>query len=276
LTCGPVHGEPTLAEVLVATLAAMSPEQRDRTLADDPARAALWVQASARCGLPEGQLALGRMLLEGRGVARDQVRALAWFRKAAEAGCADAQNMVARCLENGWGATADPAQAAGWYERAARAGCDWAQYNLGHLYLDGNGVARDPARAFSLYRRAAEQGHVRAMNLLARCYEEGWGVGPDRAAAREWLQASAEGGYFRGQYNFGLMLAEEGRVEAAALWLERALEGAPEPSRSVMAWALAARGEVALADIGRRFVSPAVGRPVRVMGPSKAGAPPCS
>jgi len=237
--------EPHLAEVLVGALAAMAPEQRAHTLADDPARAALWIQAAAREGVIEGQVTFGRMLLEGRGVAQDPVSALAWFLKAADAGSADAQNMVGRCLENGWGAAVDLVQAASWYDRAARAGHDWAQYNLGHCYLDGRGVTRDPARAFGLYRRAAEQGHARAMNLVARCYEEGWGVGPDRAAAREWLQASAEGGYFRGQYNFGLMLAEEGRAEEAAGWLERALEGAPEPSRTVMARALSARRAVA-------------------------------
>jgi len=220
----------------------MSPEQRDRTLADDPAKAVLWVQACARHGIPEGQIAFGRMLLEGRGVAKDPVSALAWFCKAAGSGDADAQNMVGRCLENGWGAEIDLTAAAGWYDRAARAGLDWAQYNLGHCYLDGAGVPRDSARAFGLYRRAAEQGHVRAMNLVSRCYEQGWGVGADAKAARDWAQCSAEGGYFRGQYNFGLMLAEEGRVDEAAVWLERALASAPEPSRTVMMKALAVRG----------------------------------
>ena len=81
-------------------------------------------------------------------------------------------------------------------------------------------------------------------------------VGPDLAAAREWAQASAEGGYFRGQYNFGLMLAEEGQLDEAAAWLKQALDGAPEPSRGVMARALAARPEAPLADVGRRTITP--------------------
>jgi TPR repeat protein len=251
----PALDAPSLADVLVGALSAMNPEQRDRTLADDPAKAVLWIRASAEYGLPEGQVAYGRLLLQGRGVAQDQVSALNWFRKAAERGDAEGQNMVGRCLENGWGVAADIAQAALWYERAARAGLDWAQYNLGHLYLDGLGVERDPARAFGLYLRAAEQGHVRAMNLTARCYEQGWGVGVDTAAARDWAQCSAEGGYFRGQYNFGLMLAEEGRVDEAAAWLEQAVAGAPEPSRTVMAWALVGRTEESLAEIGRRAMT---------------------
>ena len=54
----------------------------------------------------------------------------------------------------------------------------------------------------------------------------------------------------RGQYNFGLMLAEEGRIDEAAVWLEQAVAGAPEPSRTVMARALA-EGDDALAEIGR-------------------------
>ena len=241
---------PALSEVLLATLAAMTPAQRASTLGDDPHRAALWIRAAAEQGVVEGQVAYGRLLLQGRGVAAEPAQALDWFRKASAQGCAEARNMVGRCLENGWGCAPDLAEAAAWYDRAARAGQAWAQYNLGHLYLNGQGVTRDAARAFGLYRRAAEQGHGRAMNLVARCYEQGWGVGVDPAAARDWYEASAEGGYFRGQYNFGLILAEEGRLDEATTWLERALAGAPEPSRSVMAEALAARPEPELAAIG--------------------------
>jgi TPR repeat protein len=241
---------PGLAEVLLATLAAMTPAQRARTLGDDPCRAALWIRAAAEQGVGEGQVSYGRLLLEGRGAPADATQALEWFRKAAAQDCVDAWNMVGRCLENGWGCAPDLAEAARWYDRAARAEHAWAQYNLGHLYLNGQGVTRDAARAFRLYRRAAEQGHVRAMSLVGRCHEQGWGVGADLAPARDWYEASAEGGYFRGQYNFGLILAEEGSLAEAGAWLERALACAPEPSRSVMAKALASWPEPALAAIG--------------------------
>jgi hypothetical protein len=54
---------PALAEVLLATLAAMTPDQRASTLGDDPCRAALWVRAAAEQGVVEGQVAYGRLML---------------------------------------------------------------------------------------------------------------------------------------------------------------------------------------------------------------------
>jgi TPR repeat protein len=175
------------------------------------------------------------MLLEGEGLSKDQAAAYDWFVRAAQREDAEAQNMVGRCLENGWGVVADASQAAAWFSRAADKGHAWARYNLGHLYLDGVGVAQDLDIAFTLYRRAAEAGHVRAMNLLARCYEQGWGVVADAAQAQAWYRRSAEGGYFRGQYNFATLLIGDEQIDEAIVWLERALNGAPQSSRLVMA-----------------------------------------
>ena len=172
--------------------------------------------------------------------------ALAWFRRAAATGDADAVNMVGRCLENGWGAPVDLAGAARCYRQAAETGHDWAQYNLGHLHLNGLGVARDAALALAWYRRAANQGHSRAMNLVARCLEQGWGADADPDTARDWYRRSAEGGYFRGQFNYGLILADEGRTGDSAVWLAAALAAATAPSRETMIRALRDRPEPAL------------------------------
>jgi len=232
--------------LLVGALAAMGAEVRDRALGGAPEQAAVWVAAAAACGLAEGQACYGRMLLEGRGVAKDAVKALAWFRRAAEAGDPGALNMVGRCLENGWGAAVDLAEAARCYRLAAEAGDAWGQYNLGHACLDGRGTPRDSARALHWYRRAADQGHARAMNLTARCLEQGWGAAADPAAARDWYRRSAEGGYFRGQYNFGLILAEAGRADEGLVWLTAALNTAPPESRAAMIHALKARPEPAI------------------------------
>ena len=87
------------------------------------------------------------------------------------------------------------------------------------------------------------------MNLVGRCREQGWGCGANPKAARAWYRRSAEAGYFRGQYNHGLMLAEDGRVDEAAHWIERALAGAPAGSRVLMARALAARPEPILSAL---------------------------
>jgi len=223
----------------VAALTMMSPEQLAALLAG--AEAAPWVEAAAACGIAEAQVRLGRMLLEGRGVAKDERAAFACFLCAADGGDIEARNMLGRCYENGWGAPQDFARAAEHYRIAADAGLDWAQYNLGHLLLDGQGVARDRDEAFAWYMRAATQGHARAMNLVARCCEEGWGCPRDPAAARLWYRKSAEGGYFRGAYNYGSILADEGRAGEAAQWFERALDGAPPHSRANIATAIAAR-----------------------------------
>ena len=231
---------------LVGALAAMDTDVRDQALAGAPEQVAIWIRAAAAYGLAEGQLCFGRMLLEGQGVGKDEAKALGWFRQAAEAGDPDALNMVGRCLETGWGAPADLAEAAHCYRRAAEAGYAWAQYNLGHACLDGCGTPRDPGEALHWYRAAAEQGHPPAMNLVARCVEQGWGAPSDPAAAYDWYRRSAEGGYFRGQYNFGLVLIEEGRLDEGLFWLGKALEIAPSASRAVMIGALKVRTEKAV------------------------------
>lgn len=223
----------------VAALTMMRPEELRALLGGDDA--AVWVEAAAACGMPEAQLRLGRLLLEGKGVAKDERAAFACFLCAAECGDIDAQNMLGRCYENGWGAAQDFARASECYRVAAEAGYDWAQYNLGHLLLDGTGIARDREQAFNWYMRAASQGHVRAMNLLARCFEEGWGVERAPAAARNWYRKSAEGGYFRGAYNYASLLAAEGCITGAQLWFQRALAAAPEPTRMNMRRAIASQ-----------------------------------
>jgi TPR repeat protein len=130
--------------------------------------------------------------------------------------------MVGRCLDNGWGTVEDPGEAVEYFQRAADAGHAWAQYNLGHMYLDGRGVGQDLARAFDYYLEAAEQRHERAMNLVGRCCEQGWGTPRNAAAAADWYRRSAEAGYFRGQYNWGRVLREAGRIDEAVVWLKRA------------------------------------------------------
>jgi TPR repeat protein len=231
---GDVHSHDTWR---VAALTMMAPAQLHALLAG--ADAAAWVEAAAACGMPEAQVRLGRMLLEGAGgVARDPAAALACFLGAAERGDADGQNMAGRCYENGWGTAIDFARAAALYGAAAEAGLAWAQYNLGHLLLNGDGVARDRDAAFASYMRAAAQGHARAMNLVARCFEEGWGCVRDAAAARNWYRRSAEGGYFRGAYNYATILCAEGDVAGAVPWFRVALDTAPEPTRSNIAAAL--------------------------------------
>jgi TPR repeat protein len=206
----------------LARLQRMSYRELQLLLTGDPAEAALWVQSAAEYGVPAAQLRLGRMLLEGSGIERDERTALLWFMRAADRGDAEALNMVGRCYENGWGAALDFSHAASYYRRSGEAGHDWGEYNFGNMLFDGRGVPQDLVAALQWYLRAAHRGHGRAMNLAARCYEEGWGCAKSPAESAEWYRRSAETGYFRAQFNYAVLLAEQGAAEAAAEWFTRA------------------------------------------------------
>ncbi|MBM7059781.1 sel1 repeat family protein [Pseudomonas sp. UL073] len=199
-------------------------ELRQR-LADDPRQAARVIVSAAGEGLPEAQLLLGQILLDGRGIERDPSLARRWFGIAAASGDAMACNMLGRCLEHGWGGAVDSPAAAQQYRRAAAAGLDWAMYNLAGLLARGHGVEEDQQAAFAWYLRAAELGHAKAMNLVGRYYEEGLAVERDARVAVDWYRRSAEAGDFRGQFSYASVLAQQGQVAEAVTWLEQALAG---------------------------------------------------
>jgi TPR repeat protein len=194
-------------------------------LDESPARAAQAILMAAREDVLDAQALLGQILLDGQGIAQDQPLAVRWFDIAARRGHLMARNMLGRCHEHGWGCIADVAVAARHYRIAAEAGLDWAMYNYANLLATGRGVNEDQLQALSLYRRAAELGHAKSMNLLGRYLEEGRICPADPAAARDWYRRSAEGGDFRGQFSFAAVLTDEGRVDEAVVWLEKALAG---------------------------------------------------
>jgi TPR repeat protein len=252
----------------VAALTMMSADQLRTLFSGDPSAAAPWIVAAAHAGLAEAEVRLGRMLLAGEGAAKDEAAAAAWFARAAKTGNIEAHNMLGRCYENGWGIARDFDKAGRYYAIAASAGNAWAQYNLGHLFLDGLGMPRDRNEAFAWYMRAAEQGHVRAMSLVGRCYEEGWGVEKDAALARDWYRRSAEGGYFRGAFNYASMLVSEGRAVDAAIWFEKALATAPEPTRSNMLAVLRESPHTELRALGLNAAAPASSPPPALHAPA--------
>ena len=220
----------------VAALSMMDRPTLQQSLAGPDGLA--WIEAAAACGIVEAQLKLAQALLDGEDLPPDARKAFGWISRAAASGNAEALNMLGRCYENGWGTGKSFARAAVCFHNAAQMGNVWAQYNLGHLLLDGLGVEQNRVEAFRWYSQAAAQGHARAMNLVARCLEMGWGVSQDRATARNWYRLSAEGGYFRGQFNYAMILAEEGAVSDAVSFACLAFSGASEQTRSNMRQAL--------------------------------------
>lgn len=235
-------------------LARMSYGSLHALLAGDPIEAAAWVRCAAECGVAAAQLRLGRILLDGSGAKSDERAAFGWFARAADQGDAEAMNMVGRCHENGWGVPLDLEAAAASYRASAEAGHDWGQYNFGNLLFDGRGVARDQPQALRWFLQAAAQGHGRAMNLVARCLEEGWGCGRSVEDAAYWYYQSARSGYFRGQFNYGVLLAERGLPEAAADWLLKAAAAGTPQMRQVITSALASSSHPALQRVRARVL----------------------
>ncbi|WP_416740668.1 tetratricopeptide repeat protein [Pseudomonas sp. NFX71] len=200
-------------------------DQLKAMLNESPARAAQAILIAAREGVLDAQALLGQILLDGQGIEQDQPLAVRWFGIAAQRGHLMARNMLGRCHEHGWGCVADATVAAQHYRVGAEAGLDWAMYNYANLLATGRGVIEDQLQALALYRRAAELGHAKSMNLLGRYLEDGRVCPADPVGAVDWYRRSATGGDFRGQFSYAAVLADEGNVEEALVWLRKALAG---------------------------------------------------
>jgi TPR repeat protein len=238
------------ATIGFTALCALSSNELAEKLAGPAQEAALWLQAAARYGLVEAQTALGQILLDGRGIVQNRVAAAEWFKVAAGAGYAPAINMLGRCCELGWGVPVDLPRAADCYRRAADAGLDWGQYNYANLLLRGRGVARDRKQALALYRLAAAQGHAKSTNMVGRFIEEGWETPANPAASVEWYRRAAAAGDFRAQYNLASVLAWHGDLDAAEVWLRRAMDGAAPGFLALMGRRLRGSADARLRRLG--------------------------
>lgn len=198
-------------------------DQLRAMLSENPARAAQAILLAAKAQIVDAQALLGQILLDGNGIQRDPSLALVWYQIAARNGHAMASNMAGRCHEHGWGCAPDAVKAAECYRIAAEAGLDWGLYNFANVLATGRGVGVDQARALACYRLAAEMGHAKSMNLLGRYLEEGLVCQQDLPAAFIWYRRSAEAGDFRGQFSHASVLANQGQIEEALLWLNIAL-----------------------------------------------------
>ncbi|MGH8384133.1 MAG: tetratricopeptide repeat protein [Pseudomonas sp.] len=222
-------------------------------LDESPARAAQAILVAAREDVLEAQALLGQILLDGQGIAQDQPLAVRWFDIAARRGHLMARNMLGRCHEHGWGGVADATLAAGHYRIAAQAGLDWAMYNYANLVATGRGVVEDQAQALGFYQQAAELGHAKSMNLLGRYLEEGRVCSADPVAARDWYRRSAVGGDFRGQFSYAAVLAGEGNVDEALVWLRKALVAGNLNFLRVAAPALASASDSRLHSMANEY-----------------------
>ena len=92
-----------------------------------------WFRRSAEQGHSLGQVNLGVMYRDGRGVGRDDEEAVRWFRASAEQGRASGQVNLGWMYEQGRGVNRDRLEAARWYRLAAEDGDADAQRRLDGL-----------------------------------------------------------------------------------------------------------------------------------------------
>jgi TPR repeat protein len=95
-------------------------------------------------------------------------------------------------------------------DAAVKAGVD--AYNRG-----------DYAGALQAWRPAAEKGDADAEYNVGQIYKLGRGVPVDMVEAEKWYRLAALQGHDLGEANYGMMLFENGKREAAVPWLERAV-----------------------------------------------------
>ena len=172
------------------------------------------------------QVLWGKILLNSVFIPSDPAQAYKWFSIAAQTNYGPAHNMLGRCHHFGWGTSKDLSKAAQHYATAATAGDDWGRYNLAILHMRGLGMPRDLPTAFQLLQTGAQNGHAKSMNIMARFYEEGWVVEKNQACAFDWYQRSAESGDYRGCHNHATILVEQGQLEQALYWWQKALPDA--------------------------------------------------
>jgi TPR repeat protein len=246
---------PALLVLLIATAAAMTPEQAqlianiaadgdpgaqvllaglylrgDGGYPGDPAKAAYWYERSAAQGNAYAQFMLGELYEAGKGVDRNLKVAADWREKAANRGNSLAQLKLGKMYLSGEGVEKDAGKAAYWLERAAVEGNGEAQFLLGKLQRETAATPESRKRADSLLAKSAAQGYEPAIELLhlielGEFYlEEAWHRRvPD-------LRRLAEDGDHEAEYEVGVHYADGSFGSAkdanlALYWLRRAAEG---------------------------------------------------
>ncbi len=162
-----------------------------RGVSENPVKAARFLKKAAKAGLAQAQYLLGLQYQEGNGVGYDAKLAARWLREAAESGHPAAQMRAGLMALNGVGMPRDTQSGLAWLESAGEGGDEIAQLNLGLFYMAGkSGVARDPARAAAWFLKAAEHRNALALYNLGALYARGEGVEQDVIEAYKWFELS--------------------------------------------------------------------------------------
>ena len=201
-------------------------------------RAAYWLKRTAREGLADAQVKLGKCLENGLCMERNLEQAAYWYDRAASQSeeaakrfadlqetygfppdfSKDAKALYERGshhMEDDGGLILMDSYERGAFliERAAELGYPEAQYKLGQLYMIGRGVDKSAYKGAQWYEKAAEQGFGDAQVALGGCYSRGTGVDNDPAKSVYWYEKAAEQGNPAGEYFYGAALYNGDIVE---------------------------------------------------------------
>jgi TPR repeat protein len=192
-------------------------------VAKDDAEAVKWLRKAAEQGNAKAQKNLGFVYDNGQGVPKDDAEAVKWFRKAAEQGFAEAQYSLGFAYHEGRGLPKDEAEAVKWCRKAAEQGYVNAQNALGFSYSKGQGVPKDDVEAVNWFRKAADQGYAAAQFHLGFAYYYGEGVPKDEAEAVKWCMKAAEQSNIDALNFMGLELRKKHKLTESAIYFNKAL-----------------------------------------------------
>jgi len=232
------------------------------------------IRAAAENGDAKGQVQLGLVYKNGRGVMKDYAEAIKWFRKAADQGNAQAQVQLGQMYFDGEGVAKNYAEAAKWLQKTADTFPD-ARYMLGVLYDNGWGVTKDHIAAAKLFIRAAHGASKEARSYLERMFSENlWDKGVQYECGRiyysmhkdedeyeelsddnaynnaiKWFRKAADQGHSGAQVALGDMYYKgEGVAKdyaEAVKWFRKAAEQGNSYAQFSLGWMYAKGGGVA-------------------------------
>jgi len=137
------------------------------------------------------------------------------YRELAEFGIPEAQVELARLYLDGKGVEKNPQEAARLFFNAASAGNPKAHYELARLYENGDGVVKSGQKADAYYIRAIELGYKGpAFFARGRMYDRGKAVAKNTSLAMDLYHAAALEGYGRAGYPLGKLVEARGVIPA--------------------------------------------------------------
>lgn len=190
------------AQVLLARAFEVGPHK-------DRAVALHWWEQAALAHDPRAELALSRILAQGRGVEQDLKQALYWLERAAQGGNSSAQLLLALHYKSGQHNPLNEKIAAYWFEQAALSGNGVAQAQIAQCYEHGIGVPLDRQKAFYWHQFAAiHDANIASKLYVGQALKEASGVSRDFYYAYGWLSEAVEEGEPLAQVLLGNMYAQ--------------------------------------------------------------------